>query len=251
MKPSFNYLSRVMKTIMTSPQPPAEVRPPGEDAATLARELSREFIKRLQEYRKARDGDMALFDVEDIQFEKFLEAYRNKSADEVTFDDLERLSRQHPEEALDRWEEVKATAREDIGNGWHAARDVSCDAWDRACYLAIRDQLRETFPPRTGLEAMLLDEMAQYELVRRRLMSQLRQHAWSSAKNREQLNRIPATILQTVDRLQRLNQYALRTLLALRRGRTPVVVQSSGPSRLAGGPPADGATDGPTTEDAS
>ena len=138
---------------------------------------------------------------------------------------------------------MKATAREDIGNGWHAAREVSYEAWDRACYLAIREELRETFPPRSGVESMLLDEMAQYEMLRRRLVGILPQHAWHSDKDRGPAYRVPATIIQTLDRLQRLFQYALRTLLALQRSRQAVVVRSPGPARLGGGLPAQSVSD--------
>jgi len=250
MKPTLNSLSRVMNTIMTRPQPPAEISAPGGDAAILARELSREFIERLREYRKARNGDMSLFEIQDMQWENFLEAFRTKSPDQVTFDDLERLSRDHPEEALARWEEVRATAREDIGNGWHAARGVAHSAWDRACYLAVRDQLRETFPPRSGVESMLLDEMAQYEMLRRSLVAQLPGRGWHSDKDRGPEYRVPAAIIQTLDRLQRLFQYALRTLLALQRARQAVVVRSPGPPRLGGGPPPDAHTDAPDGENA-
>ena len=79
MIPNHKSMSKVMKTIMARPQPPAEIPAPGDDDAVLARELSGEFIERLREYRKARNGDMSLFDVEDLQFKKILEAFRKKS----------------------------------------------------------------------------------------------------------------------------------------------------------------------------
>ena len=241
MTPGPNYMTRVMKKIMTQPQPPAE-SPPGQDHGVLARELSTQFIARLWEYRRARDGNSSLLDV-DGGWEKFLEALRTKSPDQVTFDDLECLSREHPEEALARWDEVKATAREDIANGWHAARGITPTAWQRACFLAIRDELRTTFPPRNGVEAMLLDEMAQYESYRRWLVAQLPDRYWLGDKDRGPQYRVPAAMIQTVDRLQRLYQYALRTLLALRRSRVPVVVSTEGPTEHVAGPPDDARTE--------
>ena len=249
MIPNQKSLSRVMKTITAKPQPPDEIPPPGGDATTLARELSREFIQRLWEYRKARNGDLNLIDLDSLEQEDWLDAYRKKAPDEVTFEDLECLSRDHPEEALARWEEIKATAREDIGNGWHAGRGVAHRAWDRACYLAIREQFRETFPPRSGFESMLIDEMAQYEMLRRLLESQLPGRGWGGDKDRGPEYRVPAAIIQSIDRLQRLSQYALRTLLALQRTRQAVVVRNPGPPRIAGGPLADGGPDPPKEEE--
>jgi hypothetical protein len=231
-----NFMTRAMKSIMNQPQPPAEY-PPGDDPGALARELSRQFIARLWEYRKARDGDMSLFDRQDGGWEKLLEAVRTKSPDQVTFDDLERLSREHPDEALARWDQVKATAREDVANGWNAARGIAPTAWQRACFLAIRDELRQTFPPHNGVESMLLDEMAQYEMVRRRLMDQLPDRGWHGDKDRGPQYRVPAAMIQSVDRLQRLFQYALRTLLGLRRARMRVAVTDSHPRAIAGDPP--------------
>src|SRR5262245_55587761 len=44
-------------------------------------------------------------------------------AEEVTWSDLEELARVSPERALERWEEVKQTAREELRSGDRAARD--------------------------------------------------------------------------------------------------------------------------------
>jgi hypothetical protein len=76
---------------------------------------------------------------------------RNKSPEEVSFHELECLSRDHPEQALALWEEIKATARQDIANGWHGARGISTGPWERACYLAIREHSTNSFRRGTAL----------------------------------------------------------------------------------------------------
>jgi hypothetical protein len=79
-------------------------------------------------------------------------------------------------------------------------------------------------------------------------MRELLGHGWYSNKDHGPMYRIPATIVQTVDRLQRLFQYALRMLLALRRTKLPVVVTSSSQPRLSAGPQADSCTETPKEE---
>ena len=159
-------ISRLMRSVQGLPESAPAAAAAGADAEVLARELSAAFMDQLWKFRRARDGDLNLLEIEALADGGRLRAVRDKSPDKVTFHDFEALSRTMPEQALQLWEEVKAAARNDLANGWHAARGVGNDAWDRASLLAIRDQLRQLWPPRTGLETMLLDEMAQYELMR-------------------------------------------------------------------------------------
>jgi hypothetical protein len=54
--------------------------------------------------------------------------------------------------------------------------------------------------------------------------------------------------MQAAERAQRLFQYALRTLLALRRSRSPVVVSSPIQPKLTAGPQEDASPDTPKEE---
>ncbi len=218
-------ISGLMRSVMGLPVDVPTHAAAGNDTDALARELSAQFIEDLRKYRDARDGDLAIFEPGDMRFEQMHSAIKDKSPDKVTFQEIEVLSRDHPEEALARWEEVKSTARHDLTNGWQAARGVSFDAWGRACYLAIRDQLRETWPPRSGVEAMLLDEMAQYEFLRRGLVHDFSLGSWKCDSKTSKQYLATAELGRAVDRLQRLFQYALRTLLMLRRKDAPPIVQ--------------------------
>lgn len=213
MRDNTNRLIRSIRGLPDSPAVPLR----GDNADPLARELSARFVEDLREQRRAGAEDSRRLGRHEREAEDRHRITREKAADRVTFNDLEDLSRDHPDEALAKWEQVKAAARGDVANGWHAARGVGDDAWDRACFLAIRDEFRATWPPRTAVEAMLIDEMTQYELARRKYV----RHLWlgmmvfddrtgSTYTHAEEAGRI-------VDRLQRSFQHALRTLIALRR----------------------------------
>ena len=148
-----------------------------------------------------------------------------------------------PAEAMARWEAVKAGARDDLDRGWVSARAIGAQggsAWDRACFLAVRDRLRRAWRPRNDGEALLIDEMAQYELVRqwwvavlagrsRDPLTLVARRRTGRADDRPQ-SAAEATVEagRMVERLQRLYQNAVRLLLGLRRGKATVVYQRTG-----------------------
>jgi hypothetical protein len=172
---------------------------------------------------------------------------------DVTFYDIERLSRVDPARAVARWEEVKAVARNDLASGYTAARALEYlggSAWERANFLAVREQLFQAWSPRHAGEAMLLEEMAQYETMRRQWVRIL--SLWSrdprvqlslqdptfQHSERRNLSHAQANLeaARMVERLQRLYQSALRTLVMSRRGKSPFIVQHSGQINIAEGP---------------
>jgi hypothetical protein len=227
------HLSSLMRMAHGLPDAAPATAAVGPDAEALARDLSAAFIDKLRQFRRARDGDLNLLEIEELKNGGLSQAVRNKSPDKVSFLDLEGLSRSMPEEALQLWEEVKAAARNDLANGWHAARAVRGDAWGRACFLAIRDQLRQLWPPRNGLEAMLLDEMAQYELLRRHLIDRMWGGSWACDNERGRQYPATAEMGRTIERLQRLFQQALRALVAVRGANATPAVQRIEPTKVA------------------
>jgi hypothetical protein len=83
--------------------------------------------------------------------------------DQVTWHDLERLGQRSPERMLERWEEVKEAAREELQAGDRAAAALEAfgsDCWRRAQFAAVRAELAEGWQPRNGLERLLLDQLA-------------------------------------------------------------------------------------------
>jgi hypothetical protein len=217
-------LERFMRSVQGLPEAPPASKPDDSEVPALARELYEEFVEELEKQEKRRVVNRALANCQAPPTEDWLAADMALPVEETRFSTLKTLAFHRPELALAKWEEMKAAARHDVANGWHAARTVAFEAWDRACYLAIRHQFRQHWPPRSDVESMLIDEMAQYELFRRILMSDLVDRRW---RMHDKAGNEPTgpVILQAIDRLQRLFQYALRTLLSLRRTRTTATVQ--------------------------
>jgi len=131
-----------------------------------------------------------------------------------------------------------------------ALEELGGSAWDRACFGAVRRRLRDAWPPRNAGEAMLIDEMAQYETMRRHWVSilstmsrqpqtivrLLRRDSRSTEERTQHAAQSTMEAARMVERLQRMYQNALRTLLGLRRGRAPFIVQRSGQVNVAMGP---------------
>jgi hypothetical protein len=225
--------------------PPAS--PPGDEPGELARELARAFIGELEQYRRAGGPESERPDPAQPPPAWLVEALLEKPPEDVTFADLERIARADPARAAARWEEVKAAARRDLASGWRAARALEVQggsAWARAGFLALRERLYRAWPPRHEGEALLLDAMAQYEALRQQWLGVLALHsgepaAWPGRRLRgavEEPRRLSAAeatheALRTVERLQRLFEAALRTLLSPRRARRPLSARGPGPVR--------------------
>jgi len=218
--------------------------PPAPDGDQLAREVDRAFVDELALYRRLREAQPELLDPAERPDGWELDAIRAKPPDQVTFADIDRLARADPAEAAARWDAVKAAARADLDRGWLAARALAYQggsAWERACFLAVRDRLRRAWRPRNDAEAMLVDEMAQYEQVRLWWVGVLsmrsrdpqtvthRKFRSEPGDDRRQ-SAAEATFEagRMVERLQRLAQNAARLLVHLRRGKPTVVYQRSG-----------------------
>jgi hypothetical protein len=84
--------------------------------------------------------------------------------EQVTWLDLHTLADQDPDAAAQRWEEIKTAALQELRSGHRAASTVeatSVGPWDRARFLAIREEFGRDWRPRNGIERMLIDVMAQ------------------------------------------------------------------------------------------
>jgi hypothetical protein len=225
--------------------PAPMVDPPQTNHADEARELAREMTcaltQELERYRRAGAASLDRPDPAQPMPDWLMQAIRDKPDDDVSFADLERLARIDPAQATARWQQVRDTARRNFADGHHAARafePLGQSAWRRACFLELRRCLRQTWPPRSDGEALLLDEMAQYEMLRRHWLSILAAHSHQPATLARQLRSDvdrdrprPVTAaeatreaVQMVAQMQRLAHNALRTLLGLRRGQSPIFV---------------------------
>jgi hypothetical protein len=151
--------------------------------------------------------------------------------EEVTWEDLEALNRHGPERALERWEEVRQAAREELRSGRladAALQGRNNHPWRRAQFLAIRDELAEGWQPRNGLERLLIDQMAQAQAAINFWMERLADVAsWAGDK-------AVLAPLEMVDRFHRMFQRSLRALVNLRRSPLAVVFQKAGQVNVAG-----------------
>jgi hypothetical protein len=141
---------------------------PESEARQLARDIMVAFVKELDKYRQLASDKQPN---QDQSPEKEIEAILELQPQMVTFFHLEQVSRVDPARAYARWEEMKAAARADLANGTISAfalEHVGGSAWERAMFVALREQLFRAWLPRHAGEAMLLEEMAQYETIRQK-----------------------------------------------------------------------------------
>lgn len=130
-------------------------------------ELLKKYHHRMQWTRRVYEltaADAAARVDADRASEWALERARECPAPEFGMGDLERLMDHDPAEANRRWEEVKAAARDELRTGQRAAAALEapgCDLWQRAQFLAVRQDLADQLAPTGGLEWALLATMAQ------------------------------------------------------------------------------------------
>jgi hypothetical protein len=88
---------------------------------------------------------------------------RERPPDQVSWFDLNRLAAREPHDAAAVWREVRAAARDELASGHRTAQALAWQGrpWDRARFLAIREQLRAGNAPQSGIEAALLDTAAE------------------------------------------------------------------------------------------
>jgi hypothetical protein len=225
---------------------------PDEDGDQVAREAIRSFRDEMEKYQRSQRSDPDQIDPRETP-EWRVQAILESPPENVNFFDIERVSRVDPDRAVKLWEDVKAAARRDLDFGWTAGRMLEppgSSAWERACFLAVRDRLHRAWPPRHGGDAMLLDEMAQYEMIRlhwvRITAAISHDHMFELSMLRSNPDRVeerPAVLARVlgessrmVERMQRLYQKSLNTLLSMRRTRPPIIAPRIGPINVAVGP---------------
>lgn len=170
--------------------------------------------------------------------------------DQVTWFDLHGIARTDPDRATARWEEVKQAALDELRTGHRAARAVETvndRAWQRAQFLALREELAAEWRPRNGIERQLLDTMAQAQAgylvwlehltIRTNLES-----VTNDRRHREEGKWGPPrqsdadALEQAATMMDRFNKLFLRTLRALcdlRRQGGRVVVKNGGQVNVA------------------
>jgi hypothetical protein len=154
---------------LAAPPPPAGVLAhPADEAREVAREAAAAFGELVRVYRD--DCQLAAPDAVSRATERgqaALDRARACPPDQVGWGDLDALARDDPDAALERWGEVKEAARAELRSGHRAARTLdglSGSCWGRAQFLAVRAEFGEAWRPRDGLEQMLVDQLALYQV---------------------------------------------------------------------------------------
>jgi hypothetical protein len=219
------------------------------EAGVLSRELTRSFGELVEVYEK----HYSLSREEAVQ--RASEPLGEERAltippDQFSWFDLHELSRTDPDRALARWEEIKQAALDEIRTGHRAAKvseGYNTCAWDRAQFLALREELSADWRPRNGIERQLLDTMAQAQTgyltwlrnltIRSSLESCTSDRRLKAEGKWEPPRQSDADAIdQAAAMMERHNGIFLRCLRALcdmRRHSSPVIVQNRGQVNVA------------------
>jgi hypothetical protein len=225
---------------------PASPLPAADESSDLAAELGAAFGRLVDAYRKAYalPADEAARRAADSPAAS-LEHALSGPPDQVSWCDLDAIAQSDPQKARERWEEIKAAAREEVRNGFRAARaldveDGSC--WERAQFLALRAELQEEWRPRNGLERQLIDQLAQHRTLMLRWQELLVAYTGLARFAARQAARGAGTDVpprlsdaealdlaaRMVERFARLYLRTHRALLDQRRLAPPVIVRRAG-----------------------
>jgi hypothetical protein len=227
--------------------PQGEAATPAADVKMLARELAASYSSAV-EYHRRKQGlppAEAVAKAEEPFPTAALENILRAPADQGGWWGLEALARHDPELAYRRWEGVKSEARDELQSGERAAKAMEgydSTPWQRARFLAIREELARDWQPRNGVERQLLDQMAQAQsavyfwqerLMQRASVEPIRERrdveeagGWCPPRvtDHQALEQAGAM----VDRFNRILLRTLRALRDLRRYAPAVVIRSAG-----------------------
>jgi hypothetical protein len=200
----------------------------------LARELAAAFAEKLKAYR-----EYAKLTAEEAAKRMALNAAANidrilkKPPEAVTWEELDALAQKDEGLVLERWQQIKEAARDEIRSGYCAARTVE-DAggpWDRARFLAVRAELTQTWQPPNAVEQHLVDQLAQWQVLLWRWQGAL--STWTThatlapqqAKKGKRYETMRVSEMEALEgaarKVELLHRLYLRTLKALEDRRRP------------------------------
>ena len=220
--------------------------PRRSEARSMASEMAeahRRFIQFQQDELGLSRAD-AVSKANSTPSEQDLQRVLECRSEQVTWLDLDELAQNDPELWESRWEGIKNDATAELESGSHAASTVEAAGtgpWERAQFLALRDDFAREWKPQSGIEWTLIDMMAQSYTVQLFWQTRLtiyaamdrestddeckRQGKWkpshlSTAESVEQAAGM-------VDRFNRIFLRTLRSLRDLRRYAPTVIVQNA------------------------
>jgi hypothetical protein len=221
-----------LTTASTTPAKPSEATP-------LARELgrARERVAAQLRAQYGLDASAALQRVEAMVDAEASNGYPSVPDELLTWSNLDAVAQVDPALAVDRWNELREAARAELATGHRAALAVETDSancWQRARFLALRDELAAEWQPTTGLERRLIDNLAQALTVeehwlRRMMMLDALENPDDEPAGLQSPRVAMATAIeQAANMVDRFHRIAMRTLRDLRRFSPQVIVKNAG-----------------------
>jgi len=237
---------------MKSPKTDALAGSPAAEAKIVAQEAASAFGCLVQQYREhfgltPEEARQRASDPHGPDREEWL---RRTPADQVSWNDIGSVAHADPERAHDCWETVKAAALEELQSGHRAAKAVETTlsrCWDRAQFLAIRNDLAAEWQPRNGIERQLIDTMAQAQVSYLHWLAihtdRTLLEAIDDGRAREALGQWATPRLKDAEAIEqaagmvelfnRIFLRTLRTLQDLRRYSHQIIVQNAGQVNIA------------------
>jgi hypothetical protein len=214
------------------PAPDSTVNP--DELSELARELAAAFGETVNFYRK----HYKLSTEEAVQraaedSPESIDRILNAPPSETSWSDLDTLAQKDAGLALKRWEQIKQAARDEIHSGYRASRAVEDGGgpWERARFAAVRTQLMEAWKPANAMEQLLVEQLAQWQVLLWRWQEAL--STWTTcatfaprrAKKGERYETMRLSESDALEseaaKVERLQGLFLRTLKALQDQRRP------------------------------
>lgn len=133
------------------------------EQTTIARECAADFAGMVTWYRKhyQTNADEALSKATGNAQED-LERVLRSPRDQIHWHEIDNIATIDGEKALALWNSIKREALEELQSGHRAAKTMEATQshpWQRARFLAIRQELGEEWQPRNGMERQLIDTM--------------------------------------------------------------------------------------------
>ena len=131
------------------------------ELGSLAYEMGRAFVQSVEYYERTGMSTKQATDFMrsiTIDTEKIDEA----PARDISWNSIAKLSETDPIKADQVWERIKAAARDTLSTGHYAAKAVEKDntPWDRATFLAVREEFIRDWQPQTMTEVSLIETLA-------------------------------------------------------------------------------------------
>ncbi|MSU78424.1 MAG: hypothetical protein EXS16_10055 [Gemmataceae bacterium] len=217
----------------------------------IARECAADFAGMVEWYRKhCRTNAEDAFSKATGNPQEDLERVLRSPLDQIHWHEIDNIATIDAEKALELWASIKREALEELQSGHRAAKTMEATQshpWQRAQFLAIRQELGEEWRPRNGMERQLIDTMAlaqaNYLLWLTKLNCWTSLESYSEKKLADEGQWTPPRVSDSeaieraaamMDRFNKIFLRSLRALRDLRRYSRPVIVQHAGQVNVGG-----------------